>query len=51
MENKNDTKRHGAGEPDRPERREVIKPSLYLRAVRSHLRNGKPKEAYGLLLQ
>jgi len=36
MENKNDI---------------VIKPSLYLRAVRSHLRRGKPKDAYDLLLQ
>jgi len=30
---------------------EEIKPSEYLRAVRSHLRNGKHKEAYSLLLQ
>jgi tetratricopeptide (TPR) repeat protein len=51
MEKKSDIKKPGAGEPDRPEGREVIKPSLYLRAVRSHLRSGKPKEAYGLLLQ
>jgi tetratricopeptide (TPR) repeat protein len=28
-----------------------IKPGDYLRAVRSHLRSGKQKEAYGLLLQ
>lgn len=30
---------------------EEIKPGEYLRAVRSHLRSGKNKEAYGLLLQ
>jgi len=33
------------------EHKNDIKPSLYLRAVRSHLRSGKPREAYGLLLQ
>jgi tetratricopeptide (TPR) repeat protein len=51
MDNKNDRKKSGAEEPDRPEAREEIKPNDYLRAVRSHFRNGKQKEAYGLLLQ
>lgn len=51
MENKNDRKKPGAEEPDRPEANEEIKPNDYLRAVRSHLRNGKQKEAYSLLLQ
>jgi tetratricopeptide (TPR) repeat protein len=51
MENKNDRKKPGAEEPDRPEAREEIKPNDYLRAVRSQLRNGKQKEAYSLLLQ
>jgi len=51
MENKSDIKKSGAGEPDRPEGHVEIKPSDYLRAVRSHLRSGKQKEAYGLLLQ
>jgi tetratricopeptide (TPR) repeat protein len=51
MDNKSDSKRPGAGEPGRPEGHVEIKPSDYLRAVRSHFRSGKLKEAYGLLLQ
>ena len=41
----------GTGEPPRPEGQEEIKASEYLRAVRSHLRSGKYKEAYSILLQ
>jgi len=51
MEKKNGIKNPGADEPERTEAPEVIKPSDYLRAVRSNLRSGKLKEAYSLLLQ
>ena len=36
---------------DQPEAQGEIKPSDYLRAVRSHLRSGKHKDAYSILLQ
>jgi len=51
MENKNNITKPGGEEPGRSEGNEEIKPSDYLRALRSHLRSGKQKEAYGLLLQ
>ena len=50
MDKKNEPK-YTAGNGPSEGHHEDIKPSDYLRAVRSHLRNGKPKEAYGLLLQ
>jgi tetratricopeptide (TPR) repeat protein len=50
MDKKNDPK-HAAGQAPSDEHHEEIKPSDYLRAVRTQLRNGKQKEAYGLLLQ
>lgn len=36
---------------DQPEAQGETKPSDYLRAVRSHLRSGKHKDAYSILLQ
>jgi tetratricopeptide (TPR) repeat protein len=52
MENKSDMNKSGnAGEPTYPEGQEESKPSDYLRAIRFHLRSGKHKEAYSLLLQ
>jgi hypothetical protein len=52
MENKSDMNKPGnMGEPPRPEGQEEIKPGDYVREVRSHLRNGKHKVAYSLLLQ
>jgi len=52
MENKSDmTKPGNTGEPPRPEEQQEIKVIDYLRAVRSHIRNGKNKDAYSLLLQ
>jgi len=52
MENKIDMNKPGStGEPLRPEGQEEIRASDYLRAVRSHLRNGKHKDAYSFLLQ
>ena len=50
MEKKGDQK-HTAGSLPPEGHHEDIKPSDYLRAVRAHLRNGKQKDAYGLLLQ
>lgn len=41
----------GAGQPANHADLSEIKPGDYLRAVRAHLRSGKQKEAYGLLLQ
>lgn len=51
MEKKNGPKQTGGDEPARPEEDVEVKPSEYLRAVRTRLRSGKLKEAYGLLLQ
>jgi tetratricopeptide (TPR) repeat protein len=52
MENKSDRNKPGnLGEPPRPEEQQEIKASDYLRAVRTHLRNGKIKDAYSFLLQ
>jgi len=52
MENKNDmTKPGNTEEPTKSEEQQEIKASDYLRAVRTHLRNGKNKEAYRFLLQ
>ena len=51
MEKKNGPKHTGGGDPAQPEEPVEITPSDYLRAVRSQLRSGKQKEAYGLLLQ
>ncbi len=52
MDKKSDMNDPGkTGEPALPEGQEVIKASDYLREVRSHLRSGKHKNAYSLLLQ
>jgi tetratricopeptide (TPR) repeat protein len=52
MDKKNDQKcPGGAGQSAHNPDYSEIKPGDYLRAVRSHLRSGKQKEAYGLLLQ
>ena len=52
MEKKNGPKQSGGGgEPAAPEEHGDISPREFLRAVRSSLRSGKQKEAYGLLLQ
>lgn len=44
-------KNANAGDAGHAGQNEEIKPSEYLRAVRSHLRSGKHKDAYSLLLQ
>jgi tetratricopeptide (TPR) repeat protein len=49
--NTKDEPKHAPGHRPSEDHHEEIKPSDYLRAVRSHLRNGKPKDAYSLLLQ
>ena len=41
----------GASEPVQPDSAEEIKPSEYLRAVKAHLRSGKQKDAFSLLLR
>lgn len=52
MEKKHDQKDPGGpGKPANHAASGEIKPGDYLRAVRAHLRSGKQKEAYGLLLQ
>jgi tetratricopeptide (TPR) repeat protein len=52
MNKHNDPKKNAnAGEAGPAGQNEEIKPSDYLRAVRSHLRSGKHKDAYSLLLQ
>jgi tetratricopeptide (TPR) repeat protein len=52
MDKKNDPKQAGGvGDRASSEAHEEIRPSHYLRAVRSYLRSGKLKEAYGVLLQ
>jgi tetratricopeptide (TPR) repeat protein len=51
MDKKNDQGAGGAGQSAYHLNYSDIKPGDYLRAVRSHLRSGKQKEAYGLLLQ
>lgn len=52
MSNQDEPKRNAkAGETAPADQNEESKPGDYLRAVRSHLRNGKHKAAYSLLLQ
>lgn len=52
MNNQDVPKKTGnAGEAGPAAQNEEIKPIDYLRAVRSHIRNGKHKDAYSLLLQ
>ncbi len=52
MNKQDDPKKNAnAGEAGPAGQNEEIKPSDYLRAVRSHLRSGKHKDAYSLLLQ
>ena len=46
MEKKSDQNQGAGGQGDAE-----VRPGDYLRAVRSHLRNNREKEAYGLLLQ
>jgi tetratricopeptide (TPR) repeat protein len=52
MKEHEDTKNpKGAGKPEPPDPAEEIKPSDYLRAVKVHLRSGKQKDAFTLLLR
>lgn len=52
MKEHDDTKKpKGGGEPAPQNPTEEIKPSAYLRAVKAHLRSGKQKDAFGLLLR
>ncbi len=52
MDNPNDPKKSAdAGEPASAKAHEEIKPVDYLRAVKSHLRNGRQKEAFRILQQ
>ncbi len=53
MKDHNDRKKkpEGAGESAPPSLAEEAKPSDYLRAVKVHLRSGKQKEAFSLLLR
>jgi len=52
MKGHDDTKKpKSGGEPAPPDPAEEIKPSAYLRAVKAHLRSGKQKDAFGLLLR
>jgi predicted Zn-dependent protease len=49
--NDNDIKAGDTGDAAHPEREKDIKPADYLRAVKTHLRNNKQKEAFVLLQQ
>jgi tetratricopeptide (TPR) repeat protein len=52
MKEHDDTKQpKSGGEPAPPDPAEEIKPAAYLRAVKAHLRSGKHKDAFGLLLR
>jgi tetratricopeptide (TPR) repeat protein len=52
MKEHDDTKKpKSGGESAPPDPAEEIKPSAYLRAVKVHLRSGKQKDAFGLLLR
>jgi tetratricopeptide (TPR) repeat protein len=52
MDNQDDPiKTENAGEAGPSGQNDEIKPGDYIRAVRSHLRNGKHKDAYSILLQ
>jgi len=52
MTDQNDPKKTSNGDETGPaDTNEEARPSDYLRAVRSHLRSGKHKDAYSLLLQ
>jgi tetratricopeptide (TPR) repeat protein len=52
MKEHDDTKKpKSGGEPASPDPAGEIKPSAYLRAVKVHLRSGKQKDAFSLLLR
>jgi tetratricopeptide (TPR) repeat protein len=52
MKEHDDSKKpENAGEPVPPIPAKEIRPADYLRAVKAHLRSGKQKDAFGLLLQ